>query len=479
MKNMNTNNRFITVLTLIVAVAISASNAFAHSDLLRSRPAAGDALEQSPKTVELTFKKEMQAVSMNSIAVTDQNGRRVDKNNVLLSQDGKQMTNELEELASGTYTVEWRALSADDHTIKGAFTFAVALVANTGTAQIAPPYQPSTNEQVPMTHKMPMQESGTTWVQSAIRWLMYLAMMTLFGGFVFRLLVLKPSLDQASVLSDNERSLGLRQGDNRFVRLTSLSLALLAACALASLILQTSTVLDVSIAQALAPSGFSQILTETSYGPPWALQMTAILALFILVYYIARQIRSDKSEPKAITVPTSLLWIGLGMSSLVFLPSSLTGHARAAANEYRFAIISDWLHLIGVGVWVGGLFHMALTMPKSIMHLQGARRLFVISCVTPYGQVLSLRIILFLPMVGLGGINTFVLAPRAKRTIGPAADDAPAINRSFYRSFRIEAAIGVAVLLLAAILVFLPPARQHEMQMPGMDMSKSTPQPTP
>lgn len=500
MEKMVAIRRCITCLTLIVALTILVSNAFAHSDLLRSRPADGERLQQIPKAIELTFKKELQTVSMNSVAVTDQNGRRVDKNIVTVSVDGKQMTSELEELGSGIYTVEWRALSADDHTIRGTFTFTVALLANNNSASIAVPAQPLNSEQMPMTHSMPMQESGTNWEQSAVRWLAYLAMMTLFGGFAFRLLVLKPSLEKAPVLSDEERSLGFGQGEDRFVRLTWLSLALLVAATLAGLVSQTSTVLDVAIPQAIAPSRLVQVLTETSYGPPWLLQIAAMLSLCVITFFIARQRRNDESEQKTLTGRSTLLRIGLGISALVFLPSSLTGHARAASGEYRFAIASDWLHLIAVGVWVGGLFHLALTVPKSITHLENVGRLCVVSRVipffsriavaatilivltgiynswihmdsfsalwtTPYGRVLSLKIILFLPMLALGGINTFVLGPRAERIIEQSlsAEEPRLVDRSFYRSVRIEAAIGATVLLLAAFLAFLPPARQHEM----------------
>lgn len=158
--------------------------------------------------------------------------------------------------------------------------------------------------------------------------------------------------------------------------------------------------------------------------------------------------------------------------------------------------------MIGVGLWVGGLFHLALTLPKSLAHLQGVRSLCVVVHVIPrfsrvavaatilimltgvynswihmdsfsalwntlYGQVLSLKIILFLPMLTLGGINTFVLGPRAERAVEQtvSGDEHRALDRSFYRSIRVEAAIGVTVLLIAAILAFLPPAHLHKMPM--------------
>jgi copper transport protein len=496
--NLIVNKRLAVILMLILVLMFLTPNSYAHAKLLRSEPADGETLRQIPKTIELIFSEELQTVDMNSIVVTDQNGRRVDNNAVVISEAGKKMRCELAELGDGDYTVEWKALSADDHTMKGTFTFKVTISDN--AAVIATPEQPSSNDKMRMDHQMPAQESSTNFAQSAARWLMYLAMMALFGGFAFRLLVLKPSLHQARDLSDEERALGLGQGENRFVRLTWLSLALLAVAALASLILQTSAVLDVSITEAFAPSRLFKVLTETSYGSPWFLQIAAMLALAV-VFFIAR-------GRKDLNTKAPFLWIGLVLSAILFLTPSLTGHARAAVKEYQFAIFSDWLHLVAVGIWVGGLFHLALTMPKSVSHLSGSRRLCVLSRViplfsrlaivssilivltgiynswihvdsfsalwnTPYGQVLSIKIILFLPMIALGGLNTFILRPRAERfdneTI--SADEHRWTDRSFSRSVRVEAAIGIAVLLLAAILAFLPPARQHEMIMSAERLS--------
>jgi copper resistance protein D len=82
---------------------------------------------------------------------------------------------------------------------------------------------------------------------------------------------------------------------------------------------------------------------------------------------------------------------------------------------------------------------------------------------TSYGLVLLFKIILFLPMLALGGFNTFVTRPRAEKLVGVAdsADERQKALRDFYRALRIEAALGIIILLLAAILAFLPPSRHH------------------
>jgi len=72
---------------------------------------------------------------------------------------------------------------------------------------------------------------------------------------------------------------------------------------------------------------------------------------------------------------------------------------------------------------------------------------------------------LVIPMLVLGGVNTFVIHPRASRLIQNESSDSEssaALDRSFSRAVRTEALLGVAVLLVASILVFQQPAREHQ-----------------
>src|SRR5438067_4357665 len=124
---------------ILLALLYAQPETFAHARLLRSQPSADSSLKQPPKTVELWFGEELDAGG-SAIAVTDQTGKRVDKQNVGLGEGDKKLQVELEDLASGTYTVEWKALSTDGHTMRGRFTFAVTLE---GAATVVPPATPS------------------------------------------------------------------------------------------------------------------------------------------------------------------------------------------------------------------------------------------------------------------------------------------------------------------------------------------------
>ena len=462
--------------------------ALAHAKLLKSNPADGEVLRVSPEAVELIFNTALQDASgMNSITVTDGNGKRVDRDKLTVAPDGKKLRIELEKLASGVYSVEWRALSADDHSIRGKFGFQVTPAeAAAPLSETSLPPNPLTDEHAGMNHENHPQETGGTGWQSAVRWLNYLALMILFGGFAFWLLVLKPALTKVENLTESETAIVVDSAATRFIKLAIFNIVLLALTVSAALILQTSAVFNLGLAESIAPFRWQQILAETAFGLPWILQFAMLVILSVIVFLLAR--RAKKSE---VAGENSILWpVGLGVCALLFLTPSLSGHARAAFNEYSLAILLDWLHLLAAGFWLGGLFHLVLTMPKAVSSLDAIRRAefqgFAISrftglavpavivitltgiynswihldepadlWTTSYGMVLLLKTVLFLMMLAVGGLNSFILRPRLVR-MGNSGE------QNFYRSVRSEALIGIIVLLLAAILAFLPPSRRHE-----------------
>jgi copper transport protein len=510
---MNLYLRLAAWTALVLMLTLCPPAALAHAKLLRSQPRAGAALKQPPKTVELWFSEELDAGGC-AMSITDQTGKRVDKQNVVLAEGGKKLQTELEDLPSGTYTVEWKALSTDGHTMKGKFTFTLALEGATAAAPSTTPFGSQTTAQPtqsppqavqPTSASEGMQESGTPWTMSLVRWLEYLAMMTLAGGFAFRLLILGPVLRGARGLEDGARAKGLAASARQFIKLSGWALALLALTTLAALVLQTSAVTDAGFVEALSPPRLYHVLTRTGYGSPWLLQAATVIALSFVLFLLAKRVAKTTDERQLnSTANNGLLWAGVIVTALMMLAPGLTGHARAAASEYRFTVFSDWLHLVAAGFWVGGLFHLALTMTRGVSGLEGGKRLRVleraiplftrlaVACTvvialtgvynswihvdrlsalwsTPYGEALLVKIILFIVMVALGGVSTFVLHPKAKRLIegddGAATHEHLKLDRSFYRAVRLEAALGILVLLAAAVLVFLQPVREHPMNM--------------
>ena len=466
--------------------------ALAHAKLARSQPKTRETLSQPPKLIELWFTEELEP-GLNTIEVTDQQGNRVERGQVTLTEGNKKAQIELGELKPGVYTVVWKSLSADQHAIRGRFTFTVA-ASSTSASPTPGTAQPKTTTTT-MPDMSPEDDQGEqiSSLQVLVRWLSYLAMMTLFGGFAFRLLVLAPSLRRA--LDGSERTKAAAASERRAVLLSWLSVGLLAITSIAALVLQASAVFDKSLGESLSPSLLSRVLA-TGYGGSWILQIIALGAIGVVLLLLTRRVKRQPVEQHSV-----LWWVGLLASAALLVAPSWTGHAVASAKDFRLAVFTDWLHLLAGGFWVGALFHLALTLPPALPFVSKPRRtitlyhliklftrvampsvaLLVLAglyntwahipslsafWITPYGKTLTVKLAVVGVMLVLGGLNNFHFGKKAARLIEaqkttPDATTLAKLERGFRKSVALEAALGVVVLLVTAVLVFLTPARSH------------------
>ncbi len=314
-------------------------------------------------------------------------------------------------------------------------------------------------------------------------------MMTLFGGFAVRLFVMGPALREAR---GDEVPGGDVAAARRTLLLLRAGVIVLLASLLASLLLQSAEVFGVGLGEAASRYHLGGLLGRTGFGRSWLLQAVAAAALLVITVLLGRSVKDGTATRGA-----GLWWAGLLAAAVLLYGPVMTGHAAAAAKEYALSSASDWLHLVAAGLWVGGLFHLALALPPALSRLDGVRRSRVLGRVitlftrlavpgvavlllaglynswthveslrelrdTPYGRTLLIKVLFVLPMLALGAYNGFRLGPRAGRLA--AAGDGPAdagVERGFIRSVKVEALLGVLVLLATAALVFITPARGH------------------
>lgn len=488
-----------------LALLLAPAPASAHAKLLRSQPKSGESLGAPPRVVELWFSTEL-TEGFSTIEVTDAGGGRVDRGEVKHAEGGKKAQVELGELPPGDYTVVWKVVSVDEHTIRGKFSFKVAAAA-AATPSPGPAIQATTPPGAggesgheatagsaggQQAEASSSGESTITWLDNLVRWLAYLAMMTLFGGFASRLFVLGPAFETAGDAG------GTREGDaaasRRTVTLLRAGATLLLPTLLAALALQSSSVNGVGVAEALSPALLGRVVTGTGYGRAWLVTTVSAVAVAVVAFLLGRD-----SPPRG---RRGLWWVGLIASAAMLLGPSLTGHAMAA-GRHHLAVVSDWLHLAAGGFWVGGLFHLALATPAALARLGAEERgrpvgrvikLFTRVAVpsvamvslaglysawihlgsvsalwgTPYGRTLLVKLLLVAPMLLLGAVNAFRNGPRAER-LAAAGDreGQTAVEGDFLRSVKVEAALGVLVLLAAAVLVFVTPGRNDAMEAGG------------
>ncbi|MFJ9693724.1 copper resistance protein CopC [Kitasatospora sp. NPDC101183] len=129
----------IGVLGALLALMLAAAGpASAHATLDSTDPQQNSVVATAPQTVTLTFSEEV-SLSGDSVRVLDPAGKAVDAGNPAHA-DGKGNTARVSldaGLANGTYTVAWRAVSADSHPVGGAFTFSIGAPSDTSVSTSA------------------------------------------------------------------------------------------------------------------------------------------------------------------------------------------------------------------------------------------------------------------------------------------------------------------------------------------------------
>jgi methionine-rich copper-binding protein CopC len=114
------------ILLLIVTglLALTVIPALAHAELLRSDPAAGAVLDHAPAEVFAWFSQPLSTGSR--LSVFDSQFQPVDKGQTFIdASDATLMRTQVQPLAPGRYTVNWKANSVDGHESSGSYDFIV------------------------------------------------------------------------------------------------------------------------------------------------------------------------------------------------------------------------------------------------------------------------------------------------------------------------------------------------------------------
>ena len=117
-----------------LAFSFAALPASAHTVLASADPAINSTVISLPSTVSLTFADDLVALGdSNSISITDENGNELTSGKLEVS--GAVLSINLEASdATGVMKVEYRAVAADGHVIKGDYQFTVSPMTISETA---------------------------------------------------------------------------------------------------------------------------------------------------------------------------------------------------------------------------------------------------------------------------------------------------------------------------------------------------------
>jgi copper transport protein len=449
------NRRACAAVVFATAAALALPTAaFGHAALVRTLPEAGTTLNTPPAQLSLAYTEPVDA-RFAIVSVTDVDGRRVTAGSPRRGTGGADtLVTPLRRLSQGWYLVFWRVISADGHPVRGAFTFAVG-----------PNPGPAPEFVIPS-----LSETATTPELLIARWIVYISLLAAIGLFALRAGIARSLPSQLPGIS-----------------LQPLTIAFFASLAVA--LVAIPVYVDLATAQFALRSVFDlgdlvPLARASRFGRA-LIDLELVTALFALAATIS--IALDRPGHARRTVAQLLaLWSALACAAAVLLVPGLAGHPSTTSPR-GLSLAFDWLHLVAVSIWVGGLIGLlllAVRVPAALRTAALGRlvprfsRIAFASVVllvgsgigasllqfptlgsllrTAYGRALDLKLILLAVALLLAGVNLTRTRPRlesalTRSRLGPAA------SRLLRRLVAGEVVLVVGALFAASLLTSLAP----------------------
>lgn len=460
------------LLTAALLLAVVATPVAAHAYLSDSDPGNGEQLESVPDEVTLYFSGD--GVQNAEITVTGPDGDVVGDEPVIDPDDTQIVRVPLEgapdgDDSAGMYTVEWEVLADDGHTTSGTFFFSVG-------------DEPLDRDAVLETYEDDETDESPPPLETVAKGLALVALVGLVGGPVTAAVAVYPVTERFGTAT--------RSVDRRLARLFAGASVLLVAAVVAHGVAQMPT----DSVGALSTDTVLEFV-GMPLGQAWLVQVALAGSLVALSLAPVAGAVSRRSWLAGTVVGA----VGVGAAV------SWTSHSATAVGRLQGTLV-DFGHVVGAGLWVGGLLVLALVVPSvlrdvaatdraalaagtvrrySLLALAGVTLAAASGLVlaawhvpdlaalggTVYGTALSAKTLLVLLALGFGGFTRFALLRRLEpaRDVDPgsaasadggeprAREDGDTVA-TFRRAVRLELALLVVVLLLSGLLTSIPTA---------------------
>jgi copper transport protein len=442
--------RILAVAAVAAAALALPAAAWAHAALLKTFPAASAEVNTPPRELRLVY-DEVVEPRFAIVSVTDAAGhQQVDGAVHRSTTDPYEIDAPLRRVVEGSYLVFWRAISADGHPVRGAFTF-----------EVGPNPGPPPQFVIPS-----LSETAVTPGLISLRWLTFLSAMAAIGLFVLRAVIARPVVARVPG-----------------TRLRAVSIAFTGAVAVALVV--TPVYVLLATAQFALRSFWSvgalvPLMDVSAFGRGY-LRLELLLALFAVAAAVA--IWLDRPEqPRRSVAGLLSLWGALLAAAAVLLVPGTAGHA-AQTPPRALSLVFDWLHLTSGSLWIGGLIGLVVLwsalpaakrtaglgviVPRfsnvafvsvvvllgsgigaAVIHLPTLATLWQ----TGYGKTIIIKASLLLAAMLIASVNLLRTKPALAR--GENAHDAAVLLR---RLVGVEVVLVTSALVAAAVLSSFPP----------------------
>lgn len=426
------------LLLAVAAVLLAAPSASAHATLLGTDPANDAVLPEAPAAVTLTFDEPV-TVWKTSVTVFDPEGERLDVD--VQAVDSEVVAELPDSLGRGSYTVNFRVISADDHPVSGGFTFSVGeRTTPVGSVETA---EPTTSLNVA---RLAADSVG------------YLGLLGALGIAFFELLIL-------------DATPGAMPRLRRALRRVSWSLAAFALVGITTALPLTVAWQQAgSLGDIAATSSWSESLSSHA-GTSALLAAVGLVAVLLATPYAAKT--AIRANPASIAAAIGAV---VALGSLPWV-----GHTRTYGPQW-LVVAADLVHVLAAASWIGCIIGLVLTLSRwsDASTTRSARTVARFSAMagwtvtaltlagvtmawrilgsldalweTSYGKALIVKLCIVAVVLALAGWNRLALLPRVE-----ADGNDRSARRLLTRSLQLEAVSLVAVLVATSVLVTQSP----------------------
>ncbi|MCB9450090.1 MAG: CopD family protein [Anaerolineaceae bacterium] len=442
---------------LLVALLLSAALPVqAHGYIVRSIPEDRVTLERAPTRLQYWFSEDLEP-EFSKLTVRDQAGNVVAEGGVSPDDRSLLLVQLPSNLPDGAYIAELRtAFASDGHVVVETRVFFVGAEVGGVTGSAASDQANS--------------------LEVVWRGMIFTSLMLLFGVFTLYANVLVPAWGSP----DHRAGLLPPRVMRRLSALLILGFLLALAGHILAIIQQAMVFFSATPAQVIEQGLWQVVRVGSRFGDLWGARLL-FLGIAAAAYGLSVYLRDEQPE----TVRpfwTATAWV----MALTLGTLSAGSHAVGSAVSPWLSVGVDWLHLIGVGLWVGGLIALVFVLPVALRPYEGeARRLALLAVLnrfswlaagalvivistgifsaslwftapgdlqTTFGGALALKLLMVAGLVGLGAAHHIALRPeRYTRWSG--------IGRrvgNFAVTLRLEVVFAVLVLLATGLLTATP-----------------------
>jgi copper transport protein len=487
------------LLTALIAAAAVAGMAFAHAQLLSSKPKDGEALKQSPREFVLTFDEGIETDFV-QLRVEDAAGQSADQGEPYHPQGREELVAiRLRSALEGTYVASYRVISEDGHPVEKSTEFTVRPPSPAGGGdQDEMPSGGAGAAMPPSEEHLDSVGPVTDTAFAAVRGLGYLAIALAVGGAVFLAVVWVPALARhAHGGADWRAASETFVGRVRRIVIGAVVLGLVATAL--AIVLEGATAAGVSFWRAF-DSDVLDSVADTGVVEAWMLRLViwVVLGVLLLSALGARRApvlrRAALGAEGAIVGPPLSRPQGILIAAAVIalaLTAPMAGHTGDHSPE-ALLVCCDAAHVLCMSVWLGGLVLLLAAVPVATRVLSPGQRTPLLAGVvgrfsrmaliavavlaltgviqslslvasfgalidTAYGRLVLAKIVLLGGLVALGAYNQRRSLPRLRR-LAAGGEEPGRAGAMLHRAVAWEVAFILVVLGVTSVLVATTPA---------------------